>query len=155
LDGARLDAGVHAEAVAAIIELAKLPRIAGVQIDFDATRSQRSFYADLIRDVRDELPAGLLLSVTALASWCMGDCWMAELPVDEIVPMFFRMGADDAHIRRSLQSKGKISCSPCNTSVGVSTDEPWPHLPSGVRVYVFHGGAWSEEAVATAVGSVQ
>ena len=34
------------------------------------------------------------LSITALASWCAQDRWMEGLPVDETVPMLFRMGPD-------------------------------------------------------------
>jgi hypothetical protein len=71
---------------------------AAIQIDFDATRSQRAFYRDLLVDLRSRLPPAMPLSITALASWCVYDDWIADLPVDEAVPMLFRMGADSAAI---------------------------------------------------------
>src|SRR5713226_7606824 len=42
--------------VSAIVELASLPNISAVQIDFDASRSERAFYHELIVDVRQRLP---------------------------------------------------------------------------------------------------
>src|SRR6185436_9478717 len=57
----------------AIADLASLPNVSEIQIDFDATKSERSFYSDLIKDVRSRLPAQFRLSITALASWCMSD----------------------------------------------------------------------------------
>src|SRR5215211_208879 len=41
-----------------------------VQIDFDATVSERNFYRSLLQEVRQQLPASTSLSITALASWC-------------------------------------------------------------------------------------
>ena len=69
----------------AIAEAATRPGIRAVQIDFDATRSQRELYRLLVQDVRRRLPDGLPLSLTALASWCAGDRWLDELPIDEAV----------------------------------------------------------------------
>ena len=76
----------------AIASTARLPRVTAVQIDFDATLSQRPMYRGLLHAVRRELPRGMPLSITALASWCMQDNWLDDLPIDEAVPMLFRMG---------------------------------------------------------------
>src|SRR5215813_5232081 len=42
-------------AARAIAELASLPEVSEIQIDFDATQSQRNFYRDLIKEVRYRL----------------------------------------------------------------------------------------------------
>src|SRR5688572_18965491 len=66
-----------------------LSGISVVQIDFDATVSERNFYRDLLQNLRRQLPPAIGLSMTALASWCAGDDWLRDLPVDEAVPMLF------------------------------------------------------------------
>src|SRR6185295_19662078 len=80
-----------AEAAAAISELGSLPNVVMVQVDFDATKSERAFYRELLFQLRRKLPPSTALSITALASWCKGDNWLEDLPVDEAVPMLFRM----------------------------------------------------------------
>ena len=57
----------------AIAAAAQRPGIRALQIDFDATASQRAFYAAVLSEVRHRLPRDLPLSMTALASWCAGD----------------------------------------------------------------------------------
>src|SRR6185503_6141133 len=68
-------------------EVSLLSGVSVVQIDFDATVSERDFYRKLLQRVRRELSPSVGLSMTALASWCAGDNWIADLPVDEAVPM--------------------------------------------------------------------
>jgi hypothetical protein len=129
------------DAVQAILVSAHEPGIAALQIDFDATRSQRQFYSDLLIDLRRQMPPGMPLSITALASWCSWDNWIGNLPVDEAVPMLFRMEPDrrrappdvnDFQIREPL----------CWSSAGVSTTEPWPSHLAGKRVYIFPDRGW-------------
>src|ERR1700748_1041383 len=92
--GAKLDGDVEKQVVALLLRSAHRADIAALQIDFDATRSQRRFYGYVLRNVRQQMPASLPLSMTALASWCSYDDWIGTLPVDEAVPMFFRMEPD-------------------------------------------------------------
>jgi hypothetical protein len=128
-----------------IVASARKPAVAALQIDFDATRSQRAFYARLLRDVRRRLPQTMPLSITALASWCGSDSWLEDLPIDEAVPMLFRMGEDP----RSPRQPGwryPIREPLCNQSIGVSTDEPWPDIAAAHRVYVFHPRSWDPQA---------
>jgi len=80
------------EAVDAIAALVGGPTARHVQLDFDATRRERSFYRALLTDLRARLPPEATLSITALASWCFGDRWLDGLPVAFAVPMLFRMG---------------------------------------------------------------
>jgi len=125
-----------------------------VQVDFDATRSQRPFYADLLADLRARLPAGTRLSITALASWTLFDTWMSALPIDEAVPMLFRMGVDGDQVRRFLQNGGDVRAPVARGSLGISTDEPLAGMPTGRRVYVFHPGPWTPAAARSAIAEV-
>jgi len=62
------DAVLQAEIAAQISSLQDLPGVSAVQIDFDATSSQREFYSALLQDVRRQLPSSMPLSITALGS---------------------------------------------------------------------------------------
>jgi hypothetical protein len=130
-----------------IVGLALLPNVTAVQIDFDAKVSERSFYADLLAAVRKTLPSKTVLSITALASWCKGDNWLDNLPVDEAVPMLFRMGVDRAQIVSGLASGETFHSPLCRQSSGVSVDETLPDLPPSERIYVFNPNSWSPNSV--------
>lgn len=138
--GAPLDL-VQAHAVATqVLVSAAQPGIAALQLDFDARRSERAFYTALLDDLRPRLPARLPLSITALASWCSSDDWIAALPVDEAVPMFFRMepGRDPRDQRPEFRIREPL----CQSSFGLSTREPWPSGLAGKRIYVFPDRGW-------------
>ena len=107
-------------------DAARLPGVSALQIDFDAAESEQGFYAALLKDLRKRLPQGMPLSITALASWCIGDPWLERLPpgtIDEAVPMLFRMGPDGANIASYLESGHEFRPRVCRSSLGVSTDE--------------------------------
>jgi len=124
---------------------------AAIQIDFDATLSQRAFYRDLLADVRWRLPASTALSITALASWCMDDGWVARLPVDEIVPMLYRMGPDAQEIISYIRGRGECVPALARFSVGLSTDEHLAGLAGGKRAYLFSPHAWTLEEAHQAI----
>jgi len=148
-DNPRQFEATYTESVArAIATVAALPQVREVQIDFDATQSQRGFYRALLSDVRSKLPPSMPLSITALGSWCLGDDWLAGLPIDEAVPMMFRMGKDRATIVRALAGGDDFREPLCRTSVGVSTDEPWPEIARGRRFYIFNPRRWTETSFA-------
>jgi hypothetical protein len=128
--------------------------VPALQIDYDAPWSQRSFYADLLSRIRAELPKDVWLSMTALASWTLFDRWIDGLPVDEAVPMLFRMGADRDNVRRHLRTGGDVRATIARRALGLSTDEPLPPLPSGRRVYVFHPARWTPAAARNAIAEV-
>lgn len=140
-----LDDENRAEIVHAILASAREPGIAALQIDFDATGSQRQFYRNLLFDLRRRMPIDLPLSITALASWCSWDDWLHDLPVDEAVSMLFRMEPDrrraPAHID-DFQIREPL----CQSSVGVSTTEPWPSDLKGKRIYVFSDRGWRKDS---------
>jgi len=143
-----LSEGQRALATAAFARLFGKIDVHAAQIDFDATLSQRRFYRDLVADVRGALPDGMPLSITALASWCLGDPWIEGLPIDDAVPMLFRMGHDGERIRHGLTQGRDFRARLCRTSLGVATDEPIPPRPGQRRLYVFSPGAWSPSSVA-------
>jgi hypothetical protein len=116
-----------------------------VQLDYDARASERPFYRALLRELRAALPTSPWLSMTALASWCLDDGWMDGLPVDEVVPMVFRMGADAALVRSELARRKDFDGPRCRQSVGLVTDEPSPLLPVGRRTYWFNPRSWSAQ----------
>ena len=132
---------------AAISEIATLPNVSAVQVDYDSTKSEREFYRILILELRQRLPDRVGLSITALASWCTDDDWISDLPIDEAVPMLFRMGPDGQQITRRIVSGDEFSAKPCRTSYGISTDEPLNNLSTDRRLYVFNPQSWTEEAV--------
>lgn len=129
---ATLDEAQRAETLNAIKRLYR--NAEELQIDFDAMRSERAFYRALLFDVRKAIDARL--TITALASWCMDDRWMSDLPIDDAVPMLFQMGRDAKAIRARL-ARGEDFAEPiCRASVGVSLDEPIL-TPKGRRVWLW------------------
>jgi hypothetical protein len=135
------------ELAAAIAAMASLPNISHLQIDFDATKSERAFYRAVILEVRRRLPASVSLSITALASWCTYDDWLSDLPIDDAVPMLFRMGVDARQINNRLETGEDFNPSLCRQSYGISTDEPRANLSPARRRYVFNPNPWTETSV--------
>jgi len=124
-----------------------------LQIDFDATRSERAFYRALLTALRKEIDAPL--SITALASWCLGDRWMSGLPIDDAVPMLFRMGRDEREIHARLARKEAFPEPLCRASAGISLDEPLPRIPKIARLWVFNPERWTESEWNTAQSRVR
>jgi len=138
----------------AIIEAVKMRGVSALQIDFDAKVSERAFYRALLQDMRRLLPKSIALSITALASWCLHDDWLSGLPVDEVVPMLFRVGPDRDQVFFHLEKGGDFAPI-CRRSIGISTDEGRPRLPPGRRLYLFHPGPWSEGALRKIMSEVR
>jgi hypothetical protein len=138
-----------------IAALGSAATVPAVQIDFDAKLSEREFYRAMLHGLRRVLPDTIRLSITALASWCLADNWLAGLPIDEAVPMLFRMGADRQHVLLHLQAGGDVRCTAVQHSIGLATDEPVPQVRSGRRIYVFSPRAWSPASVHMVLEEVQ
>jgi hypothetical protein len=134
------------QTVAELVEASKLPRVLALQIDFDATTSQREFYRGLLQLVRRDLPDSMPLSITALASWCVGDNWLTDLPINEAVPMFFRMGVDRRQFQSRLETGTNFVGPPCQNAAGVSTDEVVA-IPKVDRLYIFDPRPWSKQSL--------
>ena len=123
----------------------ELPNVSAVQIDFDVTTSERNFYRNLLVELRSKLPDETPLSITALASFCIGDRWIKDLPVDEAIPMAFRMGTDSEKIRALLGDGHDFRGELCQRSYGIALDEPLSTtFDSARRVYVFNSRSWKE-----------
>lgn len=150
--GTGLGEAQRSRLVRLITEQLQRQGVRAVQVDFDARLSERPFYRELLHALRAALPAGTHLSMTALASWCLQDDWLDGLPVDEVVPMVFRMGADRATVRGELARRGDFPSPRCQRSVGFVTDEPVPSLPEGRRVYWFSPKSWSAGDVQRVLG---
>ncbi|PYS21065.1 MAG: hypothetical protein DMF72_18665 [Acidobacteria bacterium] len=135
--------------VSLIVNTAGLGNVSAIQIDFDAASSERDFYRSLLRELRQRLPDGVPLSMTALASFCVGDRWLDDLPVDEAVPMIFRLGADDRTIKNMLAGGDDFREPLCRRSYGVATDEVFQMKrdPSR-RLYIFNNRPWNETSIA-------
>jgi hypothetical protein len=140
-----------------------------VQIDFDAAASERGFYEAVLAELRAKLGVDARISITALASWCEGDAWLARLPagtVDEAVPMLFRMGPDASRVAGTLASGSEFRAGVCRSSAGVSddealsrsildgkfvTDSSWAQK----RIYIFHNGTWDKGSTNAVLGELE
>lgn len=140
------------QTISVLLDAAKRKNVRAVQIDFDAlANTERDFYRTLLVSLRARLPAEMPVSITALTSWCFGADWLKDLPVDEAVPMLFRMGADEQQIRNRLRAGEDFRRTQCGTSLGVSTDEMFEQLPllaRDRRVYIFNPQPWTQERYA-------
>ena len=127
-----------------ILKTLELENVRALQLDFDAVSSERAFYRSLLNRVRERLPQNVPLSMTALASFCFGDRWLEGLPVDEAIPMIFRMGADNNKIRAFLANGYDFREPLCRKSYGLALDEPLhATLESPRRLYVFNPASWT------------
>jgi hypothetical protein len=129
-----------------IVSTMELPNVKAVQIDFDAVVSERNFYRQLSNEVRNHLPEGTPFTMTSLASWCTGDAWFNDFPVDEAVPMVFQMGGDSDRIKRYLQNGNDWQEPLCRGSYGISIEEGrYAGMKDGRRMYYFKNTPWRME----------
>lgn len=142
--GGKLDKAAEDRVVDLLLYSAAHPGIAALQVDFDARRSERSFYTSVLEKLRERMPQSLPLSITALASWCSNDDWIGNLPIDEAVPMFFRMEPDRRRAPADLP-EFRIREPKCMGSAGISTHEAWPKNLAGKRLYVFADRGWRQD----------
>ncbi len=136
------EATAKAVSDAVLQSLADVRGSSALQIDFDARRSERAWYRAMLNHVRAGMPAEMPLSITALASWCSGDRWMAGLPIDEAVPMFFQM---EPGLRGQNDPEVTVREPLCAGAIGLSTHEPWPHLVHSERIYLFADRGWHRD----------
>jgi hypothetical protein len=124
----------------------ELPNVKAIQTDFDVVVSERAFYRDLMNDLKKELPENTPLTITSLASWCVGDSWFNDFPVDEAVPMAFEMGADSGRISDFLAKENDWNEPLCRGSYGISIDDPLLNvkLKPERRIYYFKSKSWEK-----------
>ena len=129
---------------AAILHYAQIVPARRVQLDFEVKASERQILLEAVSDLRGGLPKGTFLSMTALASWCDTETWLSSAPVDEIVPMLFRMQPGGAPLKNRLAAGRDFRNPRCRTALGISTDSPIERAPPGRRVYLFSPRSWTE-----------
>jgi hypothetical protein len=133
-----------------VLNTLKLKNVSALQIDFDAKVSQRGFYRELLTQLRTKIPATMPLSITALASFCLSDPWIKDLPIDEAIPMIFRMGADNNKVKTLLKNGTDFSIPLCQQSYGIATDELLTmNFDKTRRVYIFKSSSagWTSRDV--------
>ena len=141
-------------AAAAILSLMADPRFAELQIDFEVRASERGVLLDVLHDVRAGLRPGRPLSMTALASWCDTERWLGAAPVDDVVPMLFRMGPGGAALQQRLAAGGSFGDPHCGRSVGVAVDTPLAGLPGSRRIFLFDPAPWTQAHLAAILRSL-
>ncbi|MFN0138826.1 MAG: hypothetical protein ACKVQW_01910 [Pyrinomonadaceae bacterium] len=166
--GPALDDEMIAKTVSLIKSTLELPDVRGIQVDFDAVVSERAFYRRLMFELRSLLdksadegvrvpedadegvrvPSRVPLTMTALASWCTGDAWFNDFPVDEAVPMVFQMGADSDKIKTYLRGQNDWQEPLCGGSYGISLEKgKFEGMKPGRRIYYFKNTAWKPSDV--------
>lgn len=140
---------LRAAAGAAILHYATRVPTPRVQLDLEVRASERPVLLALLSDFRRALPRGTVLSMTALASWC-GEGWLDQAPVDEVVPMLFRMGHGGESVRATLAAGGDLRHSRCRTALGLAVGAPHVRVPLGRRVYLFDPRSWTQKDLGAA-----
>ena len=115
-----------------------------IQIDFDALKSQRNFYKNILKRIRDNLK-DTKISITSILSWCIYDDWIFDNLVDEIVPMSFDLGNEKKQIISELIKNRNLLKPYCRKSLGISTQGGFPILYKVQRLYLFHPNSWTKE----------
>lgn len=124
-----------------------------IQIDFDAARSERAFYRQFLKHLRSRLPEKTTISITALASWFAFDPWWRELPVDEIVFMFYPLKPDEKKLYQKLINDAAFFNTEANVtkfrrrlniSIGLSVQSPLKPGLHHYRVFWFNDARWKE-----------
>ena len=116
---------LRARTASAVLAYVRASGLQAVQIDFEVPASDRQALIDLVHDVRAGLPAGTPLSMNALASWCETEyLGRPAAPVDEIVPMVFRLGRGGDKLKAKLETGGDFADPHCRSAIGISTDTP-------------------------------
>lgn len=116
-----------------------------LQVDFDASASERPAYAALLTALRARWPAPRTLSITALASWCLDDPWLGPLPIDFAVPQLFRMGTGRDALRRRLATLSRFTAPKCEAATGFSADELRPGPRGTQQTFLFSPVPWTAE----------
>lgn len=133
------------EIVLLVKKTLQLRDVRAVQIDFDVVVSEREFYRSMITELKKSLPENTPLTITSLASWCVGDSWFNDFPIDEAVPMAFQMAADDERIRSFLSNGNDWREPLCRGSYGISIDEPLKmNFEANRRFYYFNPKPWKK-----------
>lgn len=157
--GAVLDTAAAGSVARDVVDAAERQSVAALQVDFDARQSEREWYTAVLQQVRAQMPRRMPLSITALASWCSYDGeWMHRLPVDEAVPMLFRMEPDRRRAGAGPDAEARdfaLREPLCRGSIGISSRENWPRNTRDRRVYIFADRGWSRDGLEETIKELQ
>lgn len=105
-------------------------QVVGIQIDYDAPTYQLDQYAQLLREVRKQLPAHYQLSVTGLLDWSnqADDFQFVQLndSVDELVIQTYQGTTTLTNYSRYLK---KLEHLPFDFKIGIIEDGQWQGAP--------------------------
>ena len=129
-----------------ILEICTFKEVESCQIDFEPRVSEREVYRSILESVDKQLPRSISLSITSLVSYCDQNSWLEGLPVDEVVPMFYGLGADEEIIRNRLKNNSFVLAKVCQHAIGISTNKPVPPLKyiRGKNLYIFNPNSWDK-----------
>ena len=113
-----------------------------VQIDFDAAKSQRPLYKNILEKLHTALP-NIKISITALASWCVGDVWIDKLPITHAVPMLYNLGEHADDFKKYFKDNRQWRSKKCRGHIGFEQGDIFTKPPRGWHVYVFNNNAWA------------
>ncbi|WP_091739375.1 hypothetical protein [Phenylobacterium immobile] len=78
-------------------------------------------------------PYGTALSMTGLASWCGSETWLALAPVDDIVPMLFRVGPGGRALAAAITTRAKGHSRSCTPAIRSRNGRRRPHASTTER----------------------
>lgn len=124
-----------------------------IQIDFDALEDERPFYKSLLAELRKELPRDIKISMTALASWLLGDTWLEPGSVDETVAMLFSIGPERNDVLSRLSKQPLSNGAGIPVAIGISAGEADTNrilfqtniLRKSKNLYIFSSRPWTEQ----------
>jgi len=134
-----------------------------VQIDFDAFSDERTFYRELLRRLRHELPSGCKISITVLASWLLADRWLEPACADEAVAMLFSMGPGKREVLSSIRPGALNSGAGIPIALGISANEKSTNRAlferqiqkSTGHLYIFSSRPWTQERLRAITSEAQ
>lgn len=142
----------------ALLKISKISKTNQIQIDFDALQNERAFYRSLLERTRRKLPPDVSISITSLASWCLFDNWLTDLPVTETVPMMFSLGKERKKVLQYFKTGHDFLCKGCCSSLGVSIEDREAALlmiekakqrKIPTRIYFFTRTPWTDKKLGT------
>ena len=149
--------GALAGAAAIITTFLTERKLMAVQVDYDARFNDRPAYIHFLKQLRAKLPPDTFISMTALASWCLDDCWLKDADADEAVAMLFSMGGTTGKTLHILNDKQlDTGTGRTKLAIGVSANEPditsylVEHriLQEANRIYIFNNsGSWTADKI--------
>ena len=146
------------KAVAALIRtVLKEQGAKEVQLDFDATDSELSFYQDLLATLPSALEAGTTINITALTSWYTIDKTLTNLKANQKTAMCFSLGGS---ARESLKALAKLKQKPDSIGVSVYEHQTNKYLKSlGIleqasSIYLYSAVPWQQQTLQAARAEV-